>query len=121
MLAFSFAGVFIALVPVLLEFLAVPDPELWKISLLVLAATTLGGALFGTAGARHLSSTERSVLNKRLTFIVLSLLLVAGMTETVMAFASTNVGPGVFFAGLLVLLAMSVYLVARFLFARPAA
>ena len=119
MLAFSFAGVFLALTPVLLTFFAVPEPELWTISLVVLAVTTLGGALFALSGIRRLTLSDRSVLSRPLILIVISMLLTAAFLETITAFASLEAAPGVFFAGLLVLLAMSVYLVVRFLFARP--
>ena len=121
MLAFSFAGVFLALVPVLLTFFAVPEPKLWRISLLVLAATTSGGALFAFAGTRRLTLSERSVLSRPLIFSVLSILLAAASLEAATAFGREKSAPGVFFCGLLVLLAMSVYLVVRFLFARPEA
>lgn len=119
MLAFSFSGVFLALTPVLLTFFAVPEPELWRVSLAVLAVTTLGGALFALLGIRRLTLSDRSVLSRPLIFLVLSVLSVAALVETIAAFRSWKAAPGVFFAGLLVLLAMSVYLVVRFLFARP--
>ena len=121
MLLFSFSGVFLALIPVLLSFFAVPQPELWRISLLVLAATTLGCALFAFAGTRRLTPSERSVLSKPLVFSVLSILLAATLLEAITAFGAAKTAPGAFFSGLLALLAMSVYLIVRFLFARPAA
>ncbi|HEY5775798.1 MAG TPA: hypothetical protein VIS57_06920 [Xanthomonadales bacterium] len=121
MLAFSFAGIFLALVPVLLTFFTVPEPELWKTSLLVLATFTFGGALFALAGVRRLSVPERAVLRGPLVVIVLSILLTAASIEAIMAFGSATAAPGVFFAGLLVMLGMAVYLVVRFLFARTPA
>ena len=121
MLAFSFAGVFLALTPVLLTFLAVPEAGTWKISLAVLAATTLGGAIFALAGIRGLTLVDRSVLSRPLIFIVLSMLSAAALVETMAAVNGWKSAPGIFFSGLLVLLAMSVYLVVRFLFARRSA
>ena len=120
MLAFSFAGVFLGLIPVLLEFFQVGQAETWRISLLVLAGATFGGGCFALAGIRKLTRQERLILNPSLTVIVLSVLAAVSVVEVAVAFMSERTAPGVFFAGLLLMLAMSIYLVLRFLFARPA-
>ncbi|MGB8716903.1 MAG: hypothetical protein WCD66_11170 [Rhodanobacteraceae bacterium] len=120
MLAFSFAGIFLGLIPVLLEFFQVAQAETWRISLLVLAGATFGGGCFALVGIRKLTRQERLVLNRSLTVIVLSVLAAVSVAEIAVAFMSERIAPGVFFAGLLLMLAMSVYLVLRFLFARPA-
>jgi hypothetical protein len=121
LLAFSFQAIFLALVPVLLKLFAVVDRTMWQTSLAVLCIGTLGGSLFAFIGFRRLSQPERIVLRPLFVYSVLAVLLAAALTELSVAFWRVTAAPGVFFAGLITLLAVSVYLIIRFLFARPAA
>ncbi len=121
MLSFSFEAIFIALIPVMLKFFAMSEPALWQVSLLALSAGTLGGAALAFIGFRRLSDQERLVLRPPLVYFILALLLSAALIELFVALGSTVAAPGTFFAGLLTLLGMSVYLIVRFLFARPTA
>ena len=121
MLTFCFQAIFLALVPALLTLLSVPEPELWRISLIVLAATTFGSALFAFSNFRRLSQPDRAVLRQPLVYSLVTLLLIASLFEVAATLSNLAPAPGAFFAGLLVLLGLSVFLVIRFLFARPAA
>lgn len=121
MLAFSFQGIFFALVPVSLALFAIPQRALWQISLLVLGAGTLGGALLAFAGFLRLPRPGRLVMRPALVYSIVTALVVAALIEMIFSTRSVAFAPGVFFAGLLALQGTAVYLVARFLFARPAA
>ena len=120
MLTFSFEAVFLSLVPSALAFFAIPEPVLWRISLLVLAASTSGGTLLVLGRYGRLSQSERAVLGPLLVYGNVAILYAASLFEVVAALGIVGTAPGVFFTGLLVLLGVAVFLVVRFLFARPA-
>jgi hypothetical protein len=119
-LAFSFQSVFLSLTPFVLAFFSLPDPAVWKVSLLILAIATLGSVLLVLSGVYRLSSAERAVLKIAVVSTVTAVLCIIAALELVAAFGIVGPGPGVFFLGLVVLLGISTVLVARFLFARPA-
>ena len=85
-----------------------------------MAATPSIVALSGVRSFRELSVLERLVVRPMLFYLLVGTLLVVATVELIASFSSTFEAGGVFFAGLLVLLALSAYLVFRFLFARPA-
>ena len=119
-LALSFQTVFLALTPLVLAFFSLPESTVWKVSLLISAAGTFGGVLLVLSGVYRLSRPERAVLNARVVSSVTVVLFATAAVELLAAFGIVRPGPGVFFLGLVVLLAVSTVLVARFLFARPA-
>ena len=119
-LAFSFQSVFLSLTPFVLAFFSLPEPAVWKVSLLILAIATLGSVLLVLSGVYRLSSAERAVLKIAVVSTVTAVLCIIAALELVAAFGIVGPGPGVFFLGLVVLLGISTVLVARFLFARPA-
>ena len=104
----------------MLAFFSLPDPAVWKVSLLILAIATLGSVLLVLSGVYRLSSAERAVLKIAVVSTVTAVLCIIAALELVAAFGIVGPGPGVFFLGLVVLLGISTVLVARFLFARPA-
>lgn len=119
MLTFSFEAVFLSLVPFVLAFFAIPESASWRISLVVLAASTSGGLLLILSRYGQLSQSERSVLRPLLVYGNVAILCAAVLFEVVAALGIVGTARGVFFVGLLVLLGDAVFLVVRFLFARP--
>jgi hypothetical protein len=119
-LAFTFQSVFLSLVPFVLAFFSLPQPALWQVSLLILAAATLGDVLLTIGGVYRLSPAERAVLKTLVVSTVIISLCAMAAVELLAAFALVRPAPAVFFLGVLVLLGVSTVLVARFLFARPA-
>jgi hypothetical protein len=120
MLSFSFQAIFLALVPVLLTLFSVPESVLWRVSLLVLCAGTSAGVLLIFIGYWRLSRPDRLVLSPPLVYTVCTLVGTAALIELISGIGDWAAGPGIFFAGLLVMLGVSCYLIIRFLFARPA-
>ena len=119
-LAFSFQSVFLSLVPFVLTFFSLPEPTVWYVSLLILAAATLAGVLQVLGGVYRLSRADRAVLKALVVSTVTVILSVMYAVELLAAFGHLGPAPAVFFLGLVVLLGISAVLVARFLFARPA-
>jgi hypothetical protein len=119
-LAFTFQSVFLSLTPFVLAFFAWPESTVWKAALLVIALATFGNVLLVLSGVYRLSGAERAVLNAGVVSTVTAVLFVTAAVELLAAFGMVRPAPAVFFLGLLVLLAVSTVLVARFLFARPA-
>jgi hypothetical protein len=119
-LALSFQSVFLALIPFVLTFLAIPESTVWKISLLVIAMGTLGVVMLVLSGVYRLSRAERAVLKAVVVSTVTVTLLIMATFELLAAFGIVRPAQGVFILGLVVLLGISTVLVARFLFARPA-
>ena len=119
-LAFSFQTVFLSLTPFVLAFFALPEATVWKVSLLVIAMTTLADVLLVLSGVYRLSRAQRAVLNAVVVSTVIFVLLATGVLELLAAFGIVRPPSGVLFLGLVVLLGISTVLVARFLFARPA-
>ena len=119
-LAFSFQSVFLSLVPFVLAFFSLPEPTVWKASLLILAMATLAGVLLVLSGVYRLSPSERAVLNAVVVSTVVAVLCLMAAVELLAVFALVRPAPAVFFLGLVVLLGISTVLMARFLFARPA-
>jgi hypothetical protein len=119
-LAFSFQSVFLSLVPFVLTFFSLPEAKVWHLSLLILAAATLGGVLQVLGGVYRLSRADRAVLKALVVSTVTAVLCVMAAVELFAAFGALGPAPAVFFLGLVVLLGISAVLVARFLFARPA-
>jgi len=68
----------------------------------------------------RLSPPERTVLNGVVVSSVIGALCAMAVVDLLAAVDVLRPAPGVFFLGLVVLLAISTVLVARFLFARPA-
>ena len=121
MLTFAFEAVFLSLVPFVLAFFAISESVLWRISLVVLAAATSGGTLLVLGRFSRLSRSERAVLRPSLVYGNVAILCAASLFEVVAALGIVGTAPGVFFTGLLLLLGVAVFLVVRFLFARPSA
>jgi len=119
-LALSFQSVFLSLVPFVLAFFSLPEPSVWKVSLLILALATLAGVVLVLAGVYRLSPSERAVLKAVVVSTVVAVLCLMAAVELLAAFGIVRPASAVFFLGLLVLLGVSSVLVARFLFARPA-
>jgi hypothetical protein len=119
-LAFTFQSVFLSLIPFVLAFFSLPASTVWQVSLLILAAGTLGGVLLVLSGVYRLSRSERAVLKALVVCTVVVVLCTMAAAELLAAFAILRPASGVFFLGLVVLLGVSTVLVARFLFARPA-
>lgn len=119
LLAACFVAVFMSLLPPLLAFFGLADSALWNASLNVLAAATLGIVLLALAHLRRLSSGDCAVLRLPLVFTTMTLLTLAALGEAASAWRGSAHPQGVFFAGMVVLFGFSVYLVIRFLFARP--
>jgi hypothetical protein len=119
-LSFSFQSVFLSLVPFLLAFFSLPEPTVWRVSLLTLATATLGSVLLTLRGVYRLSPSERAVLNAVVVSSVTVTLCAMAAVELLATSGIVGPAPGVFFLGLVVLLGVSAVLVARFLFARPA-
>src|SRR5580700_4892275 len=57
-LAFSFQSVFLSLVPFVLTFFSLREARVWQVSLLILAAATLGGVLQVLSGVYRLSRAQ---------------------------------------------------------------
>lgn len=119
-LAFSFQTVFLALIPFVLAFFSLPEATLWKVSPLIIAIATFGDVLLVLTGVYRLSPAERSVLRAVVVSSVTIILFGMATAELLATFGVIGPAQGVFFLGLVVLLAISTVLVARFLFARPA-
>jgi hypothetical protein len=119
-LAFSFQSVFLSLVPFVLTFFSLSEPRVWQVSLLILAAATLGGVLQVLGGVYRLSRSDRAVLKAFVVSAVTVTLCVMAAVELLAALGIVGPAPAMFFLGLVVLLGISAVLVARFLFARPA-
>jgi hypothetical protein len=119
-LAFTFQSVFLSLIPFVLAFFSLPEATVWQVSLLILAAATLGSVLLVLGGVYRLSPSERAVLNAAVVSAVIVILCFMAAVELLAAFGLVRPGSGVFFLGLVALLGVSTVLVARFLFARPA-
>jgi hypothetical protein len=118
-LAFTFQSVFLSLTPFVLAFFSLPESTVWQVSLLILAMATLASVLLVLSGVYRLSASERAVLNAVVVSTVVVTLCFMAVVELLAAFGITRPASGVFFLGLVVLLAISTALVARFLFARP--
>jgi hypothetical protein len=121
MLTFAFEAVFLSLVPFVLAFFAISESVLWRISLVVLATATSGGTLLVLGRFNRLTQSERAVLRPSLVYGNVATLCAASVFEVVAALGIVGTAPGVFFTGLLILLGEAVFLVVRFLFARPSA
>lgn len=119
-LALSFQTVFMSLIPLVLAFFSLPESTVWKVSLVIIAAGTLGGVLLILSGVYRLSRPERAVLKALVVSTVTAVLFAMAAVELLAAFGIVRPAQGVFFLGLVVLLGVSTVLVARFLFARPA-
>jgi len=119
-LALSFQSVFLSLVPFVLAFFSLPEPTVWRVSLLILAIGSLGGVVLVLTGVYRLSSSERAVLKTLVVSSVAAVLCVMAAAELLAAFGIVRPASGVFFLGVVALLGVSTVLVARFLFARPA-
>jgi hypothetical protein len=119
-LAFTFQSVFLSLVPFVLAFFLLPEPTIWRVSLLVLATATFTDVLLVLSGVQRLSRSERAVLKMLVVSSVVVTLCAMVMVELLAAFGIVQPASGAFFLGLVVLLGVSAVLVARFLFARPA-
>jgi hypothetical protein len=119
-LAFSFQSVFLSLVPFVLTFFSLREARVWQVSLLILAAATLGGVLQVLSGVYRLSRAQRAILKALVVSSVTIVLAVMAVIELLAAFGIVHPASAVFFLGLVVLLGVSAVLVARFLFARPA-
>lgn len=119
-LAFTFQSVFLSLTPFVLAFLSMPEPAVWRVSLLIIALATLGDVLLVLSGVNRLSRPQRAVLNALVISTVTAVLLFMAAVELLAALGRVHPASGVFFLGLVVLLGVSTVLVTRFLFARPA-
>ena len=119
LLASSFMAVLISLLPPTLAFFGVSDRVLWKICLCVLALATFSIVGLALAYFHRLSPADRTVLRPRLVFMNCTILGVSACSEAAAGLWGEMVSPGAFFAGLVVLFAFSIYVVVRFLFARP--
>ena len=119
-LALSFQSVFLSLIPFVLSFFSVPEATVWKASLLILALATLGCVALVLSGVYRLSRSDRAVLNALVVSTVTTVLFITAAVELLAVLNIVRPAPAVFFLGLIVLLAISTALVARFLFARPA-
>jgi hypothetical protein len=119
-LAFSFQSVFLSLVPFVLAFFSLRESAVWHVSLLILAIATLGGVVLVLSGVYRLAPSERAVLKTLVVSTVVAVLCLMAGVELLAVFGVVRPAPAVFFLGLVVLLAVSAVLVARFLFARPA-
>jgi hypothetical protein len=119
-LAFTFQGVFLSLVPFALAFFSLPESIVWKASLLIIAAATFGDVLLVLSGVYRLTRPQRAVLNTGVVSSVTVVLFVTAVVELLAAVGMLRPAPAVCFLGLVVLLGVSTVLVARFLFARPA-
>ena len=120
MLLVSFLSVFASLIPIVLGMFLIEDAQLWRVCLVVLGVLTLGLAVFLVVGYATLTTNDQAVVRPFLVYLILAILVVVACIELLAAFITVSAAPAVFFAGLLVLLADSVYLVLRFLFVRPA-
>ena len=119
-LAFTFQSVFLSLIPFVLSFFSLPPSTVWQASLLILVVATVADVLLILAGVYRLSASERAVLKTLVVSTVTVTLCIAAVVELIAVFGAIGPASGVFFLGLVVLLAVSTVLVARFLFARPA-
>lgn len=119
-LAFSFQAVFLSFIPFVLTFFSLPGSTVWQISLLILSIATLGDVLLTLSGVYRLSPSERAVLKPVVVSTVVASLCVMAVLELLAVFGIVRPASGVFFLGLVTLLGISIVLVARFLFARPA-
>ena len=119
-LAFTFQSVFLSLAPFVLAFFSLPEPTVWRVSLLILAIATSADVLLVLSGVYRLSRPERAVLNAVVVSTVTAILCTMAAVELLAALGFVRPASGVFFLGLVVLLGISTVLVSRFLFARPA-
>ena len=103
-----------------MAFFSLPEATVWHLSLLILAIATFADVLLVLSGVYRLSRPERAVLNAGVVSTVSLLLGIMAAVELLAALAIVGPAAGVFFLGLVLLLAVSTALVARFLFARPA-
>jgi len=119
-LAFSFQSVFLSLIPFVLAFFSLPQPTLWRASLIVLTVATFGNVLLVLGGVYRLSGPQRAVLKALVVSCVTATLFAMAVIELLAVFGIFRPAAAVFFLGVFVLLGVSTVLVARFLFARPA-
>lgn len=119
LLASSFLAVLISLLPPTLALFSISDASLWRISLGVLALATLAIVLLAVYVFRRMPVADRAVLRVALVYGICSLLVVSGLIEAYAGICALPSAAAVFFAGLVVLFAFSIYLIIRFLFARP--
>jgi hypothetical protein len=119
LLTSSFLSVLLSLLPITLAFFSMADASVWRISLAVLALATLVVVVVSLIKFRQLSSPDRLVIRPALVVLTCTILAVSALAEVNSALGTAASGAGVFFAGLVVLFALSIYVVIRFLFARP--
>lgn len=121
MLVISFLTVFTSLVPISLGLFGMTDAVMWQVALVAIALVTTGVALVAFRDFRRLSGSDREVTRPLYVYLILAILLAASIIELTAGLYKNAAAPGIFFTGLLLLLGLCVYLVLRFLFARPSA
>jgi hypothetical protein len=121
MLAYSFGALFLSLVPFVLGSFSVSESTAWRLSSSLTGIFLLGGSAIALGRFRRLSPPDRAALNPHVAYANQGTLSFIGLLE--LAAAAGLVGPsaGFFILGLVALLGFAAYIVARFLFARPAA
>jgi len=115
----SFLAVLISMLPPTLALIGMSDPVLWKVCLTVLASATASIVVLALSFYHRLPRADRAVLRPRLVFMNCAILAASALVEAAAALHGGAPDPGVFFAGLVVLMYFSIYVVIRFLFARP--
>jgi hypothetical protein len=121
MLSLSFGALFLSLVPFVLAFLSFAEATRWRASLGLLSLFSVVGVVITFGQFRRLSTPERAALHPPLVYANEVSLSLLALLEVAAALGLIGCAPGIFFLGVVALLALSAFTIVRFLFARPAA
>ena len=121
MLAYSFGALFLSLIPFVLGSFSIPESTAWRVASGFAGFFLLGGSALALRRFRRLSTQDRVALGSRTAYANQGVLSLIGLLELGAAVGLVKPSAGFFILGLVVLLGFAAYIVARFLFARPAA
>ncbi len=109
----------LSVIPFLLSFLGTADSLVWRCSAGLVAAFLAIGMLANLRGYLRLSESYRAATRPPFVWSIFLVALLVLVAETAAALGFLEPAEGVYFLGLFFMLALSSYLIARFLFARP--
>jgi acyl-homoserine lactone acylase PvdQ len=121
MLALSFGALFLSLIPFVLGSFSVSESTIWRISAGVTGFFMFGAGTMAHRRFRRLSPPDRAALNPKLAYANQVALSSLGLLAVASAAGLVGASAGVFFLGLVALLAFAAYMVVRFLIVRPSA
>jgi hypothetical protein len=119
MLASAIILLLLSLVPFLLQFLGLAGPLVWRCSTGLLAGLLAIGMIANLRAYLRLSESYRAATRPLFVWSIYGVGVLVLVAESTAAAGLLEAAEGTYFLGLFFMLALSSYLIVRFLFARP--